>query len=573
MPSRLNNEDIYNLIQQPVATDLIEKADVVIAGSGPVGMTYARTILEKTKATVLMIEVGSQDSPVIGEHHKNSIKYQKDIDAFVNVIKGALQTVSAPPADTYIPTLVGDGWTPPVSENGTSTLIFQGSNPNQIREKNLKASAVTRTVGGMSTHWTCACPTPHDQEIVNNPIPKDERDKLYEQARKLLNVHNDQYDKDSEGDDISIRHNVVKKTLLENLPGNRKIQSLPLAVERRKDNPTYVTWSGANTILGDPTRFDGRFRLRTETRFTKLVPDKNDPKKITSAKLRDLKNDRDIIAMAKAYVITCGAIGTPQVLANSNLATQIPALGRYLCEQSLSFCQIVMKNEIIDYIDKNPDWKARIEAHRLKHKGDPLPIPFSDPEPQVMIPYTSDFPWHCQIHRDAFSYGDVGPRADARVVVDLRFFGRQEIKKENRVYFAGEATARGEWVAGNTDIYGMPQATFEVERSQKDKTNDQKMMKDMCAVASLLGAYLPGSDPQFMEPGLALHITGTTRIGNNPQESVADPSSRVHGFKDLWVGGNGCIPDSTGSNPTLTSVMIALKGAAAVVELLNDSQK
>jgi pyranose oxidase len=75
-----------------------------------------------------------------------------------------------------------------------------------------------------------------------------------------------------------------------------------------------------------------------------------------------------------------------------------------------------------------------------------------------MIPYTSDFPWHCQVHRDAFSYGDVGPRADARVVVDLRFFGRQEIQKKNKVYFAGELLKTG-WVAGCTDIYGMPQAT------------------------------------------------------------------------------------------------------------------
>lgn len=144
----------------------------------PYSCAYARTILEQhPNATVLMVEIGSQDDPEIGAHQKNSIKYQKDIDKFgglnnnyrpfhftytfhpVNVIQGHLQTISLPPAETYIPSLVGDGWTPPVNPNGPSSLIFQGSNPNQVPEFNLKASAVTRTVGGMATHWTCSCRT------------------------------------------------------------------------------------------------------------------------------------------------------------------------------------------------------------------------------------------------------------------------------------------------------------------------------------------------------------------------------------------------------------------------------
>lgn len=70
----------------------------------------------------------------------------------VNVIKGALHPVSIPTIDTYIPNLVGDAWTPPV---GGYNFI----NPDQTRELNLKAAAITRTVGGMATHWTCSCRT------------------------------------------------------------------------------------------------------------------------------------------------------------------------------------------------------------------------------------------------------------------------------------------------------------------------------------------------------------------------------------------------------------------------------
>lgn len=75
----------------------------------------------------------------------------------VNVIKGALQPVSVPPADTYMATLASSAWSGPHG----SKLLIPGYNPNQVPETNLRSNAVTRTVGGMATHWTCAsraCP-------------------------------------------------------------------------------------------------------------------------------------------------------------------------------------------------------------------------------------------------------------------------------------------------------------------------------------------------------------------------------------------------------------------------------
>ncbi|PIL28620.1 hypothetical protein GSI_08662 [Ganoderma sinense ZZ0214-1] len=483
----------------------------------------------------------------------NIIRYQKDIDAFVNVIKGALQPVSVPPSDTYISTLGGDGWTPSL----TDVLITEGRNPHQDPRVNLKATAVTRTVGGMATHWTCACPMPHAEERVNNPIPRSELDSLLEKAKGLLNVHSDQYND-------SIRNQVVRAELQKRFPG-RGITDLPLGVERRKDNKRYVTWTGADTVLKDTVK-DPRFKLLTETRVTRLVLNDLGGDHAVCALVRDLRNDRDAIVVAKAYVVACGAVGTPQVLYNSGIRPL--SLGRHLCEQSIAFCQIILNRSTVEYISAAPQFAEKVEKHKKKYPNDPLPLPFDDAEPQVMIPYSEDFPGHVQVHRDAFSYGDVGPKADPRLVVDLRFFGKQEVKEENSVSF-GPAQAPLNWVPGVTDIYGMPQATFNVQRSRADLERDQRMMQDMVTVANSLGSFLPGSEPQFMEPGLALHITGTTRIGNDPKTSVADPSSKVHGLKNVWVGGNGCIPDSMACNPTRTSVAIAIKGAASVIEYLH----
>jgi len=266
----------------------------------PSSANITRIRLDFKKISMLLVKRIS-----LRNRHNLTMPFQ-----IVNVIKGALQILSVPPADTYIPTLVGDGWTPPISADGVSTLVFHGSNPNQIREKNLKASAVTRTVGGMATHWTCACrmyrlhlesrlklipfdvAIPHEEEIVHNPIPKPERDVLFPRAQSLLNVHNDQYE-------FSMRHTTVKDTLLSLLPAARNVQSLPLAVERRSENPEYVTWTGANTVLGDISSYGDRFKLLSETRFTRLVLDPNDKTKILGAELRDLKNDADLLALGR----------------------------------------------------------------------------------------------------------------------------------------------------------------------------------------------------------------------------------------------------------------------------------
>lgn len=518
--------------------------DVFIAGSGPIGCTFARMLLDKGYK-VLMAEMGSQDNPVIGAHHKNSVKYQKDIDAFVHVIQGALQPVSVPPESTYMSTLGEVAWTAAPGQKLTSSFY----NPNQVKELNLPGCAITRTVGGMATHWTCACPEPHAEEREKSPI-QPELPGLLAKAKEYLKVSEDQFND-------SIRHNLVKNTLEQSYAG--RIKNLPLAVQRDRKNKDLVTWSGSDTVLGKYAKGDANFKLLAEHKVVKLEvgADNLDDSGIQHVVVRDLNTHEEKQIQAKQYVIACGAVCTPQILWNSNIRPQ--ALGRYLTEQSIAFCQVVLKKELIDKIETDPLYcnNARLKKFKQDFK-DPIPIPFTDPEPQINMPYSHDTPWHVQIHRDAFSYGDVGPKADPRLIVDLRFFGKQDIEKDNYLTFEEKYT----------DIYGLPQATFNVKRSPRDVARDHKMMREMCDVANELGAFLPGSYPQFMPPGLALHITGTTRLGKNPMTSVANEFSQVHGITNLFVGGNNVIPDSTACNPTLTSMAYAIHACNHIIEAL-----
>lgn len=87
----------------------------------------------------------------------------------------------------------------------------------------------------------------------------------------------------------------------------------------------------------------------------------------------------------------------------------------------------------------------------------------------------------------------------------------------------------------------------------------------MCYYASKIGGYLPGSEPQFMKPGLSLHIHGSTRVGESSEDSVVSRSGRVHGTKNLYLGGNGLIPHAIACNPTLTSVAYALEASEVIL--------
>ncbi|KAG9083145.1 hypothetical protein FS749_006263 [Ceratobasidium sp. UAMH 11750] len=91
----------------------------------------------------------------------------------------------------------------------------------------------------------------------------------------------------------------------------------------------------------------------------------------------------------------------------------------------------------------------------------------------------------------------------------------------------------------------------------------------MCEVAQRVGGYLPGSEPQFMAPGLALHLGGTTRLGHDVKTSCANFRSQVHCVPNLYVAGNGVIDTPFAANPTLTSMALAIYSAEEIASKID----
>jgi pyranose oxidase len=523
------------------------KVDAFVAGSGPIGGIFARRLAEAGRRT-LIVDAGAKLSERYGEHLKNSPLYQRNMDLFAPVIRGHLHLVSVPSNDTPVITLDPSAFR--VDMERYAGFVHNNQNPDQSPHHNLDAAAVTYAVGGMCTHWTCATPRQHPT-MERTPLLSDaEWDELYPEAEALFHTTQDAFSH-------SIRHQIVRELLSAEFAELREpyhVQALPLAVSRREDNPRFVRWSGTDRVLG-PYGEEGaysEFDLRPEHICRRLVLS-SDGTRVEYAEVDDLAKTRTLRVEAETYMVACNAICTPQLLWASGIRPD--ALGRYLNEQPVAFCQIVLHEHRLATLESDDRFSERVRAHRGTDPQDPVPIPHDDPEPQVWIPVSEGRPWHCQIHRDAFHYGDIAPNVDTRLIVDLRWFGIVQPRAENRVTFT----------TAHTDVFDMPQPTFEFRLNDEERVTQHHMMQDMLRAAGTLGGFLPGSEPQFVAPGLPLHFAGTVRMGDDPATSVCDVNSKVWGVDNLYVGGNGVVPTGQGSNPTLTSVAFALKAARSVL--------
>ena len=102
----------------------------------------------------------------------------------------------------------------------------------------------------------------------------------------------------------------------------------------------------------------------------------SEPGTIIGAEVQNLMENEVLVINAKTYVLAAGAVLTPQILFNSGIRP--PVLGQYLCEQPMTFCQIVLLQSIVDDIEK------RVKRMKLAlNPDDPIPIPIDDPPPQV----------------------------------------------------------------------------------------------------------------------------------------------------------------------------------------------
>lgn len=485
---------------------------VVVVGSGPIGSAFAKKLHDlNPQVKITMFEVGPAATKPPGRHVRT-------LDSDAEMIE-AQKLCQGPHA--------GEAQDASKMHTGVVTARPGTFLVEEKPDSQMPATAMSANVGGMGAHWTCACPRFGAGEIPEF-IDRAEYDQDLSEAWRILKVTQSAFENFPMGKQLreilGAKYNVGRTA-------DRHVQPMPLAVEV-KDN--RVWWTGTDVIISSMAD-SPRFKIVSETLVTEVL---HNGSKATGVVVKDVKTGETREVEADAVFVAGDSIRTPQLLFKSGIKPN--ALGHYLNDHG----QVLGLAELPESVTDSSGNTAK-------------PGSLSSYSGVSWIPYDREtFPVHAQIMQmDAspIPLQEVKePRPGAFVGVGL--FVPKQITFEDRVEFSET----------ENDFFGMPKPALFYKWNDEDQRRFAKAKELLAEVCETIGTPL-GNGPITMPPGSSLHYLGTVRMGrSNDGTSVCDEDSKVWGFENLYVGGNGVIPTETAGNPTPTSMAFAIKAARAV---------
>ncbi|WP_347109461.1 GMC oxidoreductase [Paenarthrobacter sp. S56] len=511
---------------------------IAIVGSGPIGSTYARLLVEGIPgARVIMFEAGPQLTDRPGESVRNipdPADKARAREMSQGPQSGAYREALGIPAGT-----VTEGMF--TARQGTHLFDFGG--PGSAHAATFPAAAAATNVGGQGAHWTCATPSPAFSEKI--PFIDDaEWEDLIASAKELLHVQGAAFADSGVG--AAIR-SLLAEEFGDELPEGYGVGTLPVAGDPQPDGS--MRWAGADVVLGpliDPASpLSRRFELRDLTLVRRVETAGN---RTTGVTVENLRTGVSSFVEADVVVVAADAFRSPQLLWASGIRPA--ALGRYLTEHPVVISTVALDAEKMERFASEADLEAELKR-RSQNPADPVAavnrIPFSEPDHpfsvQVMYSETTPFP----MPEDApFSKNRWG-------YVNMGYGLRKHPRFEDGVTFDDN----------EPDYRGFPNMTISYALTERENAEIEDATARLRRAGNALGVFV--AEPRLMPNGSSLHYQGTMRMGQSDDgTSVADPWSRVWGYGNLVVGGNALIPTATAMNPTLMSVAIAVRGARRI---------
>lgn len=509
----------------------VENVDVIIVGSGPVGSTFARIIRDGAPtARILHLEAG----PIVADPPGRHVKTIRDPERL-----SAAQVASQGP-DRYVypqvsPAQRRDPDTSLLARPGTFLL---GPRSHIDGEDGLPAAAMSSNVGGMGSHWTCACPPPAFDERIPF-IDADEFDALFAEASTLLHVSQSAFDDAPLGAEVRA---ALGSAVDDGRRPDRRVQPMPLGITVNDDGERY--WTGTDVILGDLLTSSDGYELRPGSLVTRILQTDDatttPSSRVVGVRIHDAGDGREYDVHAPVVVVAADSLRTPQLLHASGIRPQ--ALGHYLNEHPQVIGVVQLDDRFIP------------AERRIRN----TPGTVAAQSGVSWIPYHAElFPFHGQIMQMDSSPVPLDAVAEPwpGSIVGIGFFCPKEIQFSDRLEFSDT----------ESDFTGLPAMTVHYRLTDKDRRTLTLAAEEITRIGEAIGTFV-GSAPFVMPPGSSMHYMGTFRMGEHDDgASVCDPNSRVWGVAGLHLGGNGVIPTATAGNPTATSVALAIKAARAIV--------
>ena len=485
-----------------------QSADVVIIGTGPTGSAYARVIRRDwPEARILMVEAGPQILPETGGHLDNVL----DLDE-----RGALEVQAQGGDRSPRQPMSKEEWEARRAGGFDGSLLRRSglfiANDGDPQDENLFAGFSAANVGGMGTKWSTGTPVPSDIELVPF-IPADEMAAALATSAGLLGVNKDP----RAGDQVAT---AMRERLAEVFnPGrtpDRFVQPMPLAAT---PGPDGLRYHGTDVVLGDLVKEPAeRFQILAETACRRVIHENG---RVTGVELAHAGSQETFEVTARTVVVACDALHSPQLLYASGIRPE--ALGRHLNDHYI--------------VSQISEMQTDVPMMSMS-----------------WIPATRDFPFTVTIAPASLN---TMPRSGQMVgqPIGMGFFVASDISPDNRVVFDDN---RLDWL-------GLPAISIQWRQSEGDKARLEIAKAHAQRISGIIGRPAPGF-ATFVQPvGSSLHYQGTIRMGETDDgTSVCDKNSRVWGFENLYVAGNGVIPTVTATNPTLFSVALATIGARQI---------
>ncbi|MBT3256949.1 MAG: FAD-dependent oxidoreductase [Deltaproteobacteria bacterium] len=267
--------------------------DVLIVGSGPIGITAARRLAE-CGLRVTVLEAGSAITEPPGSHYRNMARFQLEPDSYFAAIDRFLR---------------------PITDDA---------------KKGLPGVADSSLLGGQGILWTNNCPRAMDFERWET-MAADTWERKYAEAERMLQVISDPAEQSKTGRNVADR---LQRALAKE---GRCIRGLPLAGRVLESGGLY--FNGPWDILeGAAPDVKERVQIHDRVRVSRLH---YVDRRVTRVELEDPTSYRGCLD-TPMLILAGGAVATPRLLHSSGIKPE--TLGRGFSFHALLFGQIVLSS-------------------------------------------------------------------------------------------------------------------------------------------------------------------------------------------------------------------------------------
>ncbi|VAW81433.1 hypothetical protein MNBD_GAMMA12-2823 [hydrothermal vent metagenome] len=116
------------------------------------------------------------------------------------------------------------------------------------------------------------------------------------------------------------------------------------------------------------------------------------------------------------------------------------------------------------------------------------------------------------------------------------------------------------------DKNGVPVAKIHYQLHQ----NDQRIFADAVETSKRVLRSAGAQEVHVLDTPFESHAAGTMRMGTHPKNSATNAYGKVHGLRNLFVGGAALFPSGSSVNPTLTLHALALRTTEHIKRHLHD---